>query len=296
MKHVPCTTRFIIAVCIASSVCSADETRPDDVPTDAVAFSWNTASNDAFKDSAAWSRGDELFVTVSQTGGRDVRIPRLANVVLTVSEPAQADRKWAVHPEPDFWILKPSAAEGTAPSLLQLKLDAPVALFDPQFIAHADEHNAILLSAKLAVTHGELLRFEPQSHKNTVGYWANEKDTVEWFYRLDQPGSYDIDILQGCGKGHGGSRVALKSDGGEITFDVTATGHFQNFIWRTLGTVTLPSSDRATISLKPLHKAAGAVMDVRAIRIVPHGTARSFEPELADAASLPPELLSVEQK
>lgn len=28
--------------------------------------------------------------------------------------------------------------------------------------------------SRYAIVHGEMLRFEPQSHKDTVGYWVNE--------------------------------------------------------------------------------------------------------------------------
>ncbi len=72
-----------------------------------------------------------------------------------------------------------------------------------------------------------------------------------------------------------------------LRWNVQETGHFQNFIWLTPGEVTLRESSSLTIELIPLNKAAGAVMDVRAIRLVPKGAERDKTPELAAPESLP---------
>ena len=75
-----------------------------------------------------------------------------------------------------------------------------------------------------------------------------------------------------------------------LEFVVEETGHFQNFIWRTLGSIKLAANDAkgpTTLSLTPQTKPGGAVMDVRAIRLCPKGSTRAFESELADPKSLP---------
>ena len=245
------------------------------------------------KDIRAWRDGDQLFLTLSQEPADGfVKIPRLASVVRRIHWLDDPDMALKLQPEPATWIInaaRSSQIKSSSPSplVLVLNLDAPAQVFDNHIVCEPNAADLIMLPAKNAITHGETLRFEPQPHKNTVGYWSNEKDFAEWHYGLKAAGQYEIDILQGCGKGHGGSKVSCKTDSGALEFEVQETGHFQNFIWRTVGAVELKATELGSLSLIPIHKSAGAVMDVRAVRIVPVGTERSFEPELADPALLP---------
>src|ERR1041385_2976521 len=73
--------------------------------------------------------------------------------------------------------------------------------------ARAEE---ILLHASKAMVHGETLRYEPQTNKNCLGYWTKAEDWAEWKFFLEKPGSYDLEVWQGCGKGNGGSDVLLE--------------------------------------------------------------------------------------
>ena len=40
-------------------------------------------------------------------------------------------------------------------------------------IQSADDGGAVVLHARHATVHGRTLRYEPQPHKNTVGYWTD---------------------------------------------------------------------------------------------------------------------------
>ena len=91
-----------------------------------------------------------------------------------------------------------------------------------------------MLHAWQAKTFGEKILFEPQWYKNTVGYWAIESDYATWELKIDQPGTYSVAMLQGCGKGQGGSDavVTLRQDNtvkAKLHFQTIDTGHFQNF-------------------------------------------------------------------
>ena len=262
--------------------------RPSGIPESAEPIDgWPT------QDSSAWHDGDQLFLNLrNEPLDGFVRLPRLANVIRSIHWRDDPDNELKLQPEPTEWIISasPSAKlRASSPSrlVLVLQLDAPPRVFDESIINEPNSDGTITLPAKNAVTRGETLRFEPQPHKNTVGYWSNETNFAEWHYRLQAPGQYEIDILQGCGKGHGGSKVSCKTESGTLEFEVQETGHFQNFIWRTVGTLELKATENSVLSLIPVHQAAGAVMDVRAIRIVPTGMERSFDPELADPTSLP---------
>jgi hypothetical protein len=140
----------------------------------------------------------------------------------------------------------------------------------PRVVSATDA--AITLAAHDAVVSGKLLRYEPQPHKNTLGYWANEKDFCEWSFYTDRPGRYDVNVLQGCGKGQGGSRVAVRLGDEQVEFVVEDTGHFQNFKERNVGSLTIGAAGVYTLRIQPISKAANAVMDVRRVRLAHTGS------------------------
>ena len=276
-------TLLLLAVSSPWAFVKSAEDATKGIPPDAVRF--EIAGLDTVKFFVA---GNSLYTEIEVAAeDASLKIPRLANVVQSVRWQSTPESEISLQPEPDHWIIphgKPPAAGG---DVLIISLDAPPAVFEGSTVIHADKDGLIFLPAKLATTAGENLRYEPQPHKNTVGYWSHVKATAEWKLSTFQRGSHEIDILQGCGTGHGGSTVDIQIGGQSRTFTVEETGHFQNFIWRTVGTVELPADEVVLLKLAPQSKSGGAVMDVRAVRLTRPGTKRSFESELAAPDSLP---------
>ncbi|MCI0538213.1 MAG: hypothetical protein L0Z50_23650 [Verrucomicrobiales bacterium] len=128
---------------------------------------------------------------------------------------------------------------------------------------------AIVLQARDAVTHSVMMRYEPQTNKNCLGYWVNPSDWAEWQFDVTQPGTFEIEVWQGCGNGQGGSDVAVEIAGDKFTFVVEETGHFQTFVPRKIGRVRLSAPGSYSLAVKPLRKKAGAVMDIREVRLLP---------------------------
>jgi hypothetical protein len=130
------------------------------------------------------------------------------------------------------------------------------------------EDGTITCHARDVTIQGVKVQYEPKPEKNTVGYWVNEKDWVYWDFKANKPGKYQVEILQGCGEGHGGSEVVLTIAGQKLPFTVKDTGHFQNFKPRMIGTVEIkPGQQRMTVV--PVKKAKAAIMDLRQVRLIP---------------------------
>jgi arylsulfatase A-like enzyme len=129
----------------------------------------------------------------------------------------------------------------------------------------------VTLPARAATVHGVMLRYEPLPHKDTLGFWVRAEDWASWELTIRKPGSFTVEVLQGCGKGQGGSTVEVSVAGRTLTFKVEDTGHFQNFKKRTIGTVKVAKAGRYTLRVKPKRKAGGAVMDLRAVVLRPAG-------------------------
>ena len=126
---------------------------------------------------------------------------------------------------------------------------------------------SVLLHARDVTLHSTKVQYETKPHKNTVGYWVNVSDQVHWDFTVTSGGRFNVEIHQGCGKGHGGSLVALEVAGQTLQFTVKDTGHFQNFVQRKVGTVSLAKGEHR-FWIRPIKKAGGAIMDVRRIRLL----------------------------
>jgi hypothetical protein len=232
--------------------------------------------------------GNRLFVTFAAAPEANgmLRMPRLVGVVQSVRWLEGSSAELAVQPEPREWIIRFSGVPAVPNACLVLTLDLPVQLFRAgQPVAASD--GTVFLRACQAEVHGKNLRYEPQPHKNTVGYWSVTEDYADWHCEVPADGMYEVDILQGCGSGHGGSSVEVRVQNQPLPLTVVETGHFQNFIWKSLGTLALTKSADSVISVRCLKKQAGAVMDVRAVRLTPVGRPRSLQPELAAPDQLP---------
>lgn len=210
----------------------------------------------------------DLHIT-SVPEDRVIRIPRFNNPykrIFVRNAPDAAELKFK--PEVDEWLITlPDPVADN--SVVAIETVGKPQLVTEPIVNKADKQGRFTLPAHNAVTHGELLRYEPQPHKNTVGYWANEQDWCEWIVDFDQPATYQVEVLQGCGKGHGDSEVAVSVGSNRLTFVVEDTGHFQNFKPRTIGTVQITQPGQQRLKVNAITKAKGAVMDVRQIRLIP---------------------------
>jgi hypothetical protein len=114
------------------------------------------------------------------------------------------------------------------------------------------------------------MRYEPEPHKNVLGYWTDPADWADWEFEVKQPGRYEVEIQQGCGDRCGGAEVNVEVAGETLKFTVLETGHFQHMILRTIGEVKL-AAGKHTLAIKPQTKPGPAVMDVRRIVLRPIG-------------------------
>jgi hypothetical protein len=134
---------------------------------------------------------------------------------------------------------------------------APVAPSAPRFM---------ILHARDAVVEGKDLRYEPQPHKDTLGYWKNVADTASWTIDLPVGGTYSVEALVGCGAGSGGALVEISVGSEPLAFKVPDTGHFQNFVPQEVGWLELPAG-QSTVKVTPKTKPGAAVMDLRQLTL-----------------------------
>jgi arylsulfatase A-like enzyme len=122
----------------------------------------------------------------------------------------------------------------------------------------------IFLEARDAKVKAMKMKYEEPPQKDTLGFWVNAEDTASWTFQAPKAGTYRVTVLQGCGKGNGGSVVALDTKQGSCEFTVEETGHFQRFVPREVGKLTLVAGEN-TLTVRPVKKAKAAVMDLRRV-------------------------------
>jgi arylsulfatase A-like enzyme len=133
---------------------------------------------------------------------------------------------------------------------------------------------AVILHAKDAKVTGTKLRYEEQPHKDTLGFWVDKSEFAEWTFTVPSAGKFDIEILQACGNKSGGSEVEItvlaaltvESRNRTLTMKVEETGHFQRFIPRSVGSLTLDAGP-TTLTVRAKTKPGAAVMDLRRITL-----------------------------
>ena len=123
----------------------------------------------------------------------------------------------------------------------------------------------ISLHSRDSKVNGVTLRYEPAQKKQCPGYWSNPSDWASWDFIVKEPGDYTVTVRQGCGRGHGGSKVSIISGTQKLIFNAEDTGGFQNWKNIDIGSIKLKEPGLNILEVRPLDKKSVAVMDIQEI-------------------------------
>ena len=216
-----------------------------------------------------------LYLQVDANIKSPIKIPRLAAPLRSmIWQGSITDDGLSLKPEQDHWVINWKNKPAKNATLMIQFGDVPLLLDEVKPIKKSTD-GSFYLPAHKAFTAGEKIRYEPQPHKNTVGYWTGKKDSATWTFDLKEPGQFNIAILQGCGKGQGGSAAAIRFRHTSanvidemLSYTVKETGHFQNFQWSHAGEIELSSPGVIEIMIGPGQIKKAALMDIRAIHLI----------------------------
>ncbi len=126
----------------------------------------------------------------------------------------------------------------------------------------------LTLPATSCEIYGSTLIYEPQ-YKN-LGFWSSLDDRAAWTIELPQAGKYAVEFDWSCDASVAAARNPWTLDfaGANIGGRVASTGNWETFRQVKVGEITLPAGKQRLV-LRPAVKPQGALLDLRAIRLVP---------------------------
>ncbi len=218
---------------------------------------------------------NRIYRRIEKSSEIPLKVPRFcAAIRSTVLVMGEQTLPLDVSPEVDHWILSLKNPPAELSGIVVLEFDSAPLLIDELSPINQLGDGSLWLAAHFAKTSGDKLRYEPQPHKNTVGYWTVPTDSVQWNLRVEKAGKFNLAVLQGCGAGQGGSLANIQIKGAdgklvfETSFEVLETGHFQNFQWKQLEAVELKEPGNYSLKVQPKQIRKAALMDIRAIQLL----------------------------
>jgi len=105
--------------------------------------------------------------------------------------------------------------------------------------------------------------------RRNIGSWHQATSWVSWQVQGASPGRYQLAIVQSVGPGQEGSEYDVIIDGKAVRGIARKTKGWGDHVEVVLGEVVLPEKAQFTIAVKPVSIKQRALMNLRAIRLVP---------------------------
>ncbi len=121
------------------------------------------------------------------------------------------------------------------------------------------------LHAAKAITHGEQIRYELGSDRDNLGCWTNASDWAEWEFEITRPGQYKV-TAQIAAVASGRFQVVLGDQ--KLEGSAPNTGDYGRFQQVELGTVTLTSSGKTSVAVRPIPE-GWQPMNLKSLDLVP---------------------------
>ena len=146
----------------------------------------------------------------------------------------------------------PALAPDPINSVVVLQVDGALDI-EPQLPTPRDD-GSLVLSADAAYIHNnEGSRQVRLQHRedtpNNIGYWTDANAWVEWSFKVDQPGQYEI--LAELAVEQERSRFRIELAGQQTSVEVLSTGSYYRYATKSLATIRLDQAGKYTLSIKP---------------------------------------------
>jgi putative membrane-bound dehydrogenase-like protein len=139
---------------------------------------------------------------------------------------------------------------------------------EPMPIKQSGE-GSLILPATAAALYGPSIIFE-QKYRN-IGYWGHEQDRAEWVFSLDRAGEYDLWADWALNTERVGGRIRFTAADQSIAAAVPGTRSWDIYRWGRVGRMKLPAGRQTLVVRSDGPVRAGALIDLRHLRLLPAG-------------------------
>ncbi|HLV79037.1 MAG TPA: alpha-L-fucosidase, partial [Chthonomonadaceae bacterium] len=128
-----------------------------------------------------------------------------------------------------------------------------------------DNAGDLFLSADLADLHGAQVQVEQRGAQPNIGYWDNPDDRVSWTLQLPAPTSYTLTVQ--CAAADGPTQFVVEVDGQTLSATVPQTRSWDDYVSIPLGTITIQSPGKHTLTVRPKEPATWKPMNLLNLRM-----------------------------
>lgn len=126
----------------------------------------------------------------------------------------------------------------------------------------------IVFSAADATVIGEKAKLEQHPGNDRIGFWTNADDYVQWKYKASRWGKYRV-LLTYSTAAPDGTEVAIEFGGEQVAGKLPSTGSWYRYRTLDLGSLYLAASGDHALNVRCTKKVGGAVMNLKAVILVP---------------------------
>jgi hypothetical protein len=124
----------------------------------------------------------------------------------------------------------------------------------------------IRLTPQTAEIYGPRIVLEEQY--GNLGWWDNPSDHVVWQVEPSKPGKYTVWLDFACDGSSSGNSLTIEDGASRLTVRVPGTGGWETYRRQQVGQIELRAG-KQSVTLKPEGKLDGALIDLRAVELVP---------------------------
>ena len=191
-------------------------------------------------------------------------VPGLRNTVQKAYLLADKNEAIAVQNGPEGVTLAlPSTALDSVSSTIVLKVKGRLEIEEQTLRQQAN--GAVILPASEATVHGSQLRYESGPQRDNLGFWLNPADSAEWHFTISKPGRFEVSAELAAPES---ARIEVQVNGQTFKGEAPVTGDYGKFRSSTLGTVNIPATGKATLSVKGIPE-QWHPLNLKSIRLVP---------------------------
>jgi putative membrane-bound dehydrogenase-like protein len=137
----------------------------------------------------------------------------------------------------------------------------------PELVRPMEDGSLWLLPANCAI-YGKTLVLEKKY--GNLGWWTSADDHAVWTVEVARPGKYAVWLDWACEDRSAGNTFLLQAGSERLTGTVRGTGSWDTYQRFKIGEIRL-SAGRQKLEFRPAGKIAGALLDLRSLRLVPVG-------------------------